>query len=79
MLELSGCCEDRGLANNRNVKPELRKCVVLKCGMNLLAVLVLSVKNGPGSAISRGLGSASREVHPILVMLAVSYFMFIEI
>lgn len=44
-----------------------------------MAVLVLSVKNGPGSAISRGLVSASREVHPNLVMLAVSYFMFIEI
>jgi len=46
--------------------------------MNLNAVLFVSEKNGQGSAISCRLVSTSREVHPIPVMLAGSYFMFIE-
>ena len=79
VLELLGCWEDQRLANNLKVKPKLRKCIILKCRMNLMVVLCLSVKNCQGSAISCGLVSTSREFHPIPVMFAASYFLLIEI
>lgn len=73
MLELLERSEDQGLASNLDIKPKLRKYVILKCRMKHMTVSFLSVKNGQRSALSCSLVNTSKEIHPLTIMFDMFY------